>query len=175
MKQLISILVFLWTIHASAQVKPVTSTNKPPAFYLDSVKVNSNYLFIDPGNIESVDVVKGYDTSADTYGKVFIKMKNKNLLASLKQITDVQASKNRESQVLYIVDNKIITDTVNVRFDTSYIKSVHFTSAASIQYLKGSPQITICTIETKAAPKTPQKPGGIILKGAAMKEDENRN
>jgi hypothetical protein len=138
----------------------------PPAYYIDSQRVTDlNKVYVDVQDIANISVVNGADPATMTNGKVYITLKTP--FNSFLRLSDINRSQQRlkKKKVLYIIDNKVITDTTGIRIDPSYIVRTQTIRADSILYANmGGKNMKILMIETKC--KRPDlKPGTIMLRG----------
>ena len=135
------LLIFLiLSITVVGQTNPDTSKimkrynfNSKPAYFLDSVYIDISKTFLDPENIRTIKVTKGtlFDSASKTVGKVFIFSKNVNHNWTI--LADFKTQKSHADTSLpkvYIIDGNLISDTSNVRLETSAIKSIDILNTA---------------------------------------------
>jgi hypothetical protein len=129
----------------------------PPAIYIDAQRADFPITYLDPENVESVWVVKGEDSINKKSGIIYITTKNHLPPLTLADISRGQPGL-KEKNVLYIIDDKMITDTINVRIDSSIIVRIEAVHSADIPYLvKGGEPFGVLLISTKINFKKPEK------------------
>lgn len=168
MKILALLLFTLTVLAAGAQVKsPAVNQIKPPLYFLDSVQISSEYItYLNPEDISDVHVNKDQKYPN---GAVFISLKDhstvgkllKDKLLSLYDILNLNTAKaDRHKPVIYIIDEKLLTDTANVRIPAMFIKNVSVVKAAETPYFKTAlPNVLLMRISTK--------PPKLIIRGEA--------
>ncbi|MCD8741078.1 hypothetical protein LT679_10735 [Mucilaginibacter roseus] len=168
MKRIILLAVVCLLISANATLAQNHNTHKAPVYYVDGTIVNRAYFdFIKPDSIKEIHVIKTDDEHPN--GAVYITLNNpaflKRILAdkllSIKDILRIKgiAVKNKQP-VIYVWDDKLLTDTANVRVPESYLRSVKLTPAANMPYFKTAlPNTSVVTIFTSV------KDGKIMIRG----------
>ncbi|WPU93469.1 hypothetical protein SNE25_29570 [Mucilaginibacter sabulilitoris] len=158
MKILTLFLFTLAALAAGAQIKSSSLNRiKPPLYFLDSVKVSNEYItYLNPDEISDVHVDKN-----EKYpnGALFISLKDhsivgkllKDKLLSLNDIRSANTAKaDRHKAVIYIIDDKLLTDTANVRIPAMFVKNVSVVKAAETPYFKTAlPNVLLMRISTK--------------------------
>ena len=103
-----------------------------PHIYLNSEEIDLEYVFINPMNIDSMRVEK-----VSAVGKIYIKTKkNINFIILddiLKKYT--QLDKN-DQNVLFIIQNEIVTNKSKIRIDNSFFINVNTKSLSGVNYLE---------------------------------------
>jgi hypothetical protein len=137
---------------------PVGSTSKlPPAIFIDGQRVNYPITYLDPNNWASLQVVKGEDSVNKTSGVIYLMTKSHLLPLTLADISRAQPGLNTKN-IVYIIDDEMIKDTMNVRIDSSVILRVQAVNSADNPYLiKGSDSFGVLLISTKIKFKEPEK------------------
>ena len=136
------------------------STNFPIAIYMDSLRVSSLSV-IDPKDILDVKIIKGIDSINKINGKVFVTLK-KHLhhFITIAELTK-RCIPNYDSKVqpiIYMVDDKLITDITNMMFEITYIRDIEVVEGSQIKAFAGLlSNVTLLKIYTKSA--------GIVLRG----------
>jgi hypothetical protein len=134
------------------QEKAVRSVAHPQAaFYMDSLRIDFEKCFLDVNDIESVNVVKGYDSLLGVEGKVYVTSKHPPMrFLTLAQLVAAQSELNNCSPIIFMADGKILTDTASVRVATALTKTVKVIKGSSIAYLNGQARsLAILSLSTK--------------------------
>jgi hypothetical protein len=153
MKILATFLFTLATLAAGAQVKP-------PLYFLDSIQVSPEYMnyitYLNPDDISAVHVDK--DVKYPN-GAVFISFKDhtlvdkllKDKILSLNDIRNANVAKaDMRKPVIYLIDDKLLTDTANVRIPSMLVRYVTVVKAAETAYFKTAlPNVLLMRISTK--------------------------
>jgi len=146
---------------------PVQPAPLPPAYYVDSQRVTDfSKVYLDIQNIANISVVNGLDSATMTNGKIYITLKMPFI--TFLRLSDLNRSQQglKKKKVLYIIDNKVITDTTGIRIDPSNIVKTQIISADSILYASlGGKNVKILMIETKFKRPQDREPGTIMLRG----------
>ena len=150
MKLLVSIAALLFCTTVNSQV--ISNKIKTPVYFLDSVKVDYAKLYLNPLNIKAINVVKN-DSIRNPGGAVFISIVRGTSLVSLSKLVAMSSAKSAPYTYngghVYLIDGKVVSDTLDVRVDTSIIKSVQYSALRGIKYLKEpAPDIQLVMIET---------------------------
>jgi hypothetical protein len=160
MKNLFTILLTLISMAGFAQTKAPFPVQKPsPVYFIDSVKTDPSepyYNYINANDIASINVSRdpGYPN-----GAIFITLKDHNIITKLRQDkllslsdiakTNIPAADIRKP-VLYLLDDKLLTDTVGVRIPSTFVKKVTITKASETAYFKTAlPNVLLMMISTK--------------------------
>lgn len=154
-----------------------TSKASEPAYIIDSVRlidggVYSNY--IDPNQIATINVVR--DASLYPNGALFISLKDHSILTRLQQdkwlsLSDIAsksiADTGKAKPVLYILNDKLLTDTTGIKIPSICIAGVSLIRASETAYFKTAlPDALILMISTKKVDEAPT----IFLKGETIGE-----
>ncbi|WP_147321979.1 hypothetical protein [Mucilaginibacter conchicola] len=135
--------------------------SKKVTFVVDSIAKDMDIYvdFIDPKDIENVRRKKDLKYPD---GVIFITLKNhkkltdliNDRLISLKEIADVNiAMADKKKPLLYIMDDKILTDTNRVRIPSKHFYKVDVIKASDLPYFKvAMPELLILKIITKPEP-----------------------
>jgi hypothetical protein len=161
MKNLTAILLLLASLTGNAQTKKTQTETKPanPVYFIDSVKINAGepYLnYINPNDIASLNINRD---PIYPNGAVFITLKDHNTFTKLRQDkllslndiakTNIPATDKRKP-VLYLLDDKLLTDTAGVRIPFTFVKKVTIIKAAETPYFKTAlPNVLLMMITTK--------------------------
>lgn len=160
MKNLIIILLGLLSFTASAQdSKPLDAKIPPPAYFIDSIKVNdaSPYLtYMNPDEIANVHIDKD---KTYPHGAIFITLKDHRKLAEMLQdkllsISDITKANispsEKNNQVIYLLDDKLLTDTAGIRVPSKFVRQVTLIKANETAYFKTAlPNVLLMKISTK--------------------------
>lgn len=130
-----------------------------PDFYLNSVKIDYNKIYLNENNIDSIRVEK-----KTTNGAVYLLTKSQKftfitLTEIVKKYTDI---KQIDHSILFRIKGKVIKDTTGVKIDDSYFVYVEVTDLSGVQYLKDSlREMKIVNIDLEKSERKPQ----IMLRG----------
>jgi hypothetical protein len=122
-----------------------------PAFFMDSIRIDFYKCFMDVNDIESINVVKGFDSTLGVDGKVYVTSKHPPMrFLTLAQLVTGQSELKNCSPILFLADGKILTDTAGVRVSATLTKTVNVTKGSSITYLSGKVRsLAILSLSTK--------------------------
>ncbi|MBA4317723.1 MAG: hypothetical protein C0412_04915 [Flavobacterium sp.] len=141
-----------------------------PAIFIDSVLVATNTIeYIDPNDIESINVIKKNATIDGVlyYGQMYITSKNpkKYDFLSLEQIKS-EFTKIKSKDVIYMINGALIkTNIENLKLDRNYILSVEVTNSDAFYNLrKSNIQFDIINILGKTKENLDNK-NKILLRG----------
>jgi hypothetical protein len=152
MKTLVLLLLVSFSLigHAQQNTKPSAITAMQPLVYLDSVPVNILHLYFDLNKLANLTVDEYHDSTLHINGKVFMTSKDPKGYQFLTMADLMNAyKKDAQAPTLFMVDNELLTDTSQVRIDSSYILHVKLTQSSEIAYLKNIlPNLTIFKITT---------------------------
>jgi hypothetical protein len=131
----------------------------PPVIFINTQQINYAITYLDVNNVASISIVK--DTLNKTGGFIYITMKNPSRLPlTLFDITRAQGATGAK-KILYIIDDKVILDTSNIRIDSSIIVDVQNVNSSDISYLGTSTDafdiLLISTIYKFNQPKKGEK------------------
>jgi hypothetical protein len=128
-----------------------SAAGAPPAFYLDSLRIDPNKYYFSAKDIAAVQVVKGFDSTLGAEGKVYISTKHPPMhFLSLGQVIAAQSQLQHSSPILFLIDGNTLIDTAGVRIETSLTTSVKVIPGASITYLNGQARyLALLTLSTK--------------------------
>lgn len=157
MKRTKLLAVICLLISASSTFAQSHQPANNPAYYVEGTTINRAYFaFIKPDSIEEIHVIKKDDEHPN--GAIYISLKNpgylKTMLAdkllSVKDILRLKGISVKKNQsLIYVWDDKLLTDTANVRVPESYLRSVKITPAANMPYFKTAlPNTSVVTIFT---------------------------
>ena len=98
----------------------------PGKTYVDSIEIDISKTYLDPDNIKEIKTYKGQDATifSEAGGAILITRKKKLPFISLFDIGSQKAKEDSLLPKIFIIDKKLITDTLNVRLETSVIKSI---------------------------------------------------
>lgn len=159
MKTVLTIVLAICAFIANAQNQSTEKQTKPD-YFIDSVKVTNGdtYLlnFINPNDIASINVNKDKQYPN---GAIFIKLKDHNILTKILEdkplsIKDIWKANIPEAEkrrtVLYMLDDKLLTDTAAVRIPSMFVKKVTVVKASEMPYFKTAlPNVLLMRISTK--------------------------
>ena len=144
-------------------------TSLPPAYYADSQHVDMGKVYVNLNNIANINVVNGLDSITKTNGKVYLLFKQH--YTSFLTLSDVLRSHQpdfSEQKIIYIIDNKVITDTAGIRIDPTLLLDVHAVSMSDVFYLGGgTAKMGLVSIETKPRQKDGKQQ--IMIRGNVAK------
>jgi hypothetical protein len=159
MKTIIAITLMLCSITVIAQTKkePVNPSPAEPVFMIDSVKTAKAYFeYLDSNDIASFNVFKNQQYPD---GVVYATLKDHNMalkllrspLLSLNDIAKANVPQaERSKPVLFMVDDKLLTDTAGVRIPSFFVYHVKVTKATETAYFKTAlPDVLLMMISTK--------------------------
>jgi hypothetical protein len=135
-----------------------------PLYFLDSVSTTTLPLF-DPNKIESITVLKAYDSVTQTDGKIYITSKKD---AHFNFFTLPQVAQQQQlspGNCLFMIDDVFVKDLRDIKIDTSYILRCEVTSTKDITYLQSIPALAILNIKTKSGGNMKQE-GSIRIRGS---------
>jgi hypothetical protein len=167
MKNLVTVFLTLISLAGLAQTKaPVVTQKNSPVYFIDSVKIDDSYInYLDPNDIALLTV--GKDNPLYPNGAIYITLKDHSIanrllqdkLLSLNNIWEANISgADKHKPVLYLVDDKLLTDTVGVRIPSAFVRNVTVVKAAETAYFRTAlPNVLLMRISTK--------PQTIILRG----------
>jgi hypothetical protein len=158
-------LLFLSTLFFGQNDK-----TEQPAMFIDSVLVGTNTIdYIDPNDIESINVIKKNTTINGVlyYGQIYITSKNpkKYDFISLDQVTS-EFTKIKSKDVIYMINGALIkTNVETLKLDRNYILSVEVTNSGEFFNLRKSDiQFDIINILGKTKENLDNK-NKILLRG----------
>jgi hypothetical protein len=141
-----------------------------PAMFIDSVLVATNTIdYIDPNDIESINVIKKNITINGVlyYGQIYITSKNpkKYDFISLDQVKS-EFTKIKSKDVIYMINGALIkTNIETLKLDRNYILSVEVTNSGDFFNLRKSDiQFDIINILGKTKENLDNK-NKILLRG----------
>jgi hypothetical protein len=141
-----------------------------PAMFIDSVLVGTISMeYIDPNDIESINVIKKNTTINGVlyYGQIYISSKNpkKYDFISLDQVKS-EFTKIKSKDVIYMINGALIkTNTETLKLDRNYILSVEVTNSDEFFNLrKNNIQFDIINILGKTKENLDNK-NKILLRG----------
>lgn len=114
-------------------------TGLPPAYYIDSVRVQSLPNF-NPKDILDIKIHSGIDSISKTNGKIFIALKKHSYhFISIEELTKrcIPNFDSKSQAVIYLLNDKLISDTTDMKFEITYIRSVEVTDGSQIKAFKG--------------------------------------
>ena len=159
MKKTILALLLLVSFSGIAQSKKGVTKQKSaiPVFMIDSIRVNKAYFDYMNAN----DIASFYEFRNEQYpdGILYITTKNpaemlkylQSPLVSLNDITKTNVPKaDRKKPILYLLDNKLLTDTADVLIPSIRVLRVHIVKAAETAYFKTTlPNVLLMMISTR--------------------------
>ena len=155
MRQIIfTFLILLVVILTQGQTKidldkfyKIDSDRYKNEYFLDSIRIDINKIWLDPDNIKEIYVVKKGDSNiyGQNSGLIYIISKDKKRIwTSLseidRQFTDTLKFKTKPSK-LFLIDNKVIEDTSNVRLEITNITKIDILKDSETGVLHDPPQI----------------------------------
>ena len=157
------LLLFSFAGYGQQNAKPKFNQWQP-LWYLDSVNVGAAQMrYINPDNIEKLDVTSYHDPVNRIKGKIYIKTKDSKRLNFL-TISDIVKTSVADSKtaMMFMVDNEFLTDTTGIKIDSSYILRTEILKGSEIDYLKDTvPNLIILKIFTR----TKQNVNSIRIRG----------
>lgn len=164
------VLLFAFAI-GKAQTNPIARISNyagNPTFIVDSIEVGQNALNnINPNNIQNINVIRN---AKYPNGAIYVTLKNPRALAaaskmvSLQQLTDEQIPAEDKSKTrIYLLDDRLITDTTNLRIDVNAYHNVRIMPAANAPYFKTAMPNTLLIIISTFDPK-----GHVMIRGTSL-------
>jgi len=163
MKQAICALL-LGVIYLNTSAQSINHLQQSFLAYLDSSKQAYSY-YLQPNDIATLDVVKGYDSATKMDAKFIFSLK-KQSKPKFVSLDSIAGSKKIApgAPVLYIIDNQLIKSPALVRIDSDFILNTWVTGTAEIDNLKNAvPNLNILYITT--GKRDPNAPPQIIIRG----------
>jgi len=155
------LMVLLATFGATAQI--------PPSFYLDSQPVNISTIYLNPDNIQSINVQKAALGDLTTSGKIYLTLKQPfTTFLTLPAITSRQTLLPTKN-IVYVIDDNLIKDTSGIRIDPSLVLSVDTYDMSDVHYIgNAGTKMGIIIIRTKNKQSHEEQDKGTIrLRGVA--------
>lgn len=153
------------TYIAIYHTKPKQYIDFAPAYYMDSIRVNS-LAYIDPKDISDIKIIGGKDSINKIWGKVFVTLKKHSYhFITIENLTKrcIPNFDSKTQAVIYVLNDKLVTDTANMIFEITYIRNVEVTDGSQIKAFKGLlSSVTVLKINTGDAP--------IYLRGSSTPE-----
>lgn len=130
----------------------------PPAFYLDSQRVDLRNFYLDVDHIQNIQVENGPIQPDGTKGSIYISLKHP--LTKLLRLEDIAMAKGaKKERTVYFIDDSVIKNPAEIRIDSSYMIMIHYFSTPDLPFLKQDHDpFDILLILTKNATRLP-KPG----------------
>ncbi|QJD95138.1 hypothetical protein HH214_04220 [Mucilaginibacter robiniae] len=167
-----AITAMLLIIGAASLAQNKTAVAAPgdqPVYFVDSVQINEANMplveHIAPQEIASLQIG---NNPKYPQGSIYITLKDHSLLDKLLKdklltLADI-TEKNmpgQKKQIIYLVDNKMLTDTSGIRIPSNYVKNVKVVKANETPYFKTTfPKAVIVMISTK--PEEMHIRGGLV-------------
>ncbi len=160
MKQLLTLLIIILPIVSNGQKFTLPDTNKikisgtfwatPGSYYLDSIEIETDKVYLDPENIKEIKMFKGADSYiwSGSKGAVLITRKRKQPLCPLADIK-IQSSNKVPLVYKYIINKKLIEDTLGVRIEPTAIKKIEILRNSSNKVDHGFDNSTYILLTTK--------------------------
>ena len=106
--------------------------DKEPFYYLNSKRVEFSKVFINPMNIDSVNIDKRTEN-----GKVFIYLKNsESIYYTLADILNNHTKiKDTTDSIIFRINNELIQDTTSIKIDDTYFIYVNVECLTNVKYL----------------------------------------
>ncbi len=130
-----------------------------PDFYLNSVKIDINKVYLNEKSIDSIRVEKKTEN-----GAVYILTKDRKftsitLTDIVKKYTNI---KRIDPSILFRIKGEVIEDTTGVKIDDSYFVYVEVKDLSGVKYLKDSfREMKLVSIDLEKSERKPQ----IMLRG----------
>ena len=135
--------------------KDYADTGFPPAYFIDSVRAQS-MSYLNPKDILDIKVVGGKDSVNKTNGKIYITLKKHPYhFITIEELTKrcIPNFDSKTQPVIYMWDDKLVTDTTNMKFEITYIRDVEVIEGSQIKAFKGLlAGVIILKINTNDAP-----------------------
>jgi len=98
---------------------------KAGAVYLDSVETDLTKVYLNPANVQEIRKIKSDDAKlySTNEGVTFITRKRKDKLLSLGSLVR-QLPYDSLRPFRFVIDEKLITDTTNVRIEPTIVKNI---------------------------------------------------
>jgi hypothetical protein len=160
MKQFVTLLIIMLPFVSKGQTRTLPDTNKikisstfwatPGSYYLDSIEIKTDKVYLDPNNIKEIKMFKGADSYiwSGSKGAVLITRKRKQPLCPLADIK-IQLSSKVSSVYKYIINKKLIEDTLGVRIESTAIKKIEILRNSSNSVDHGFDNSTYILLTTK--------------------------
>ena len=136
-----------------------TQQKQGPDFYLNSVKIDLNKVYLNENSIDSIRVEK-----KTANGAVYILTKDRKFtsitLANIvKKYTDI---KQIDPSILFRIKGKVIEDTTGVKIDDSYFVYVEVNDLSGVKYLNENfREMKIVSIDLEKSERKPR----IMIRG----------
>jgi hypothetical protein len=159
MKNLIIILLVLVSFKAGAQNSNPSEAKIPPVYFIDSVKISDASPYLTYMNTDEVANIHVDKNKTYPNGVIFITLKDHRKLAEMLQdkllsISDITKANispsEKNSPVIYLLDDKLLTDTAGIRIPSKFVRQVTLTKADETAYFKTAlPNVLLMKIATK--------------------------
>ena len=127
----------------------------PPAMFVDSVRVKSIPI-INANDIIDLKVYGGRDSINKTHGKIYITLKKRSYhFITIEDLTKraIPNFDKKTQPVIYLVDDKLITDTAGMTFEITHIRNVEVVDGSNIKAFQGLlSNVILIRINTESAP-----------------------
>jgi hypothetical protein len=105
-----------------------------PSCYLDSQSVNLKKVYVNPGNISSIRVVKD-SIGVGSNGSVYIFLKQHwNEFLSLSDVIRINLPGLANKKLLFVIDGNVIKDTAGARIDPSFTTNIYALSINDLPF-----------------------------------------
>ena len=130
-----------------------------PDFYLNSVKIDFNKVYLNENSIDSIRVEKKTVNGAIHIFTKDRKFTSITLTGIVKKYTDI---KRIDHSILFRIKGKVIEDTTGVKIDDSYFVYVEVNDLSGVRYLNNKfRDMKIVSIDLEKAERKPQ----IMIRG----------
>ncbi len=140
------------------KINTLDSSSWPPKLFINSV-LTSTIKYINVSNVQSTEIARGEKSFVDyknhTSGAIYIKLKNPDGVVSLQDLIS-QKNLKKSDQFIFVINDDVLLDTVNVRIDKDAITEINVISSSDINYLKHHTSSVVFNI--KLLWKTPPPP-----------------
>jgi hypothetical protein len=154
-----SIQLFGQIHHDSLDLKNIkTEKVTENEYLLDSIKIDLKKVWLDPDNIKEIYVIKNRDSSifGETVGTICINSKKRNrkwiCLSDIKSNTIDSINLKNRIQIVYLIDDKFIQDTSNVRIENTCITNIEILKEDKVGVIRDPAKVTYL-ITTKLSKK----------------------
>jgi len=130
MKTILVTLTFVFGLFILS--KGQTNNNQlTPTYYLNTEQIDMGNVYINPSNIDSVRVNK-----KTKGGEIYITTKQSLTFLTLDMILKTHGDNiNSASQVVYIIDDKMVTDKSKVKIDDSFFIKLEIKRLDKVSYI----------------------------------------
>jgi hypothetical protein len=122
-KSMVVFLFLIFSVDGHSQVKSEMEPGNryPAAIFIDSQQVHFSLIYLDPQNIDHISIIGGVDKQSKTDGKIFVTWRYPHPTFLTLADISIRYPYLKGLDILFIVDDSLISDTADIRFDPSFI------------------------------------------------------